>query len=668
LAFRVFSLPLVNRRAVCFIISVSTESSRNAAPQSSELEQEIRILDAALSNTVDFNYVFDLNGCFIYINRTLLNLWGKTLAEAVGKNFIELDYPAELAAQLQRQIQDVIATKRPLRDETPYTSATGTRSYEYIFAPVLDSEGNVEMVAGSTRDITDRKLAEEQLRDAQSRLSAIIAAASVGTWVWQVQEDRVFADPALAAMFSVSPEAANGGPIASYLAAVHPDDVSGLQKVIEDALHIGKPYEAEYRLRLADGGWRWVNARGRVDFDAEGKAQRFSGAVIDVTARKRDEEALAKQTAALRDANLRKDSFLAALSHELRTPLTPVLMTAAALEGEPDLSPEIRAQITMMRRNIELEARLIDDLLDLTRITHGKFQVMPLLTDLHELLRHTVEIVHSDEFGKQVRIINALNAGRHHVFGDPARLQQVFWNVIKNAIKFTPRGGSVTITTRNDDEGWIDISIEDTGIGIRPESLPNVFNAFEQGDAAGQHRYGGLGLGLAISNAVIEAHGGTIKAESEGTGYGATFTISLATMDPPLFEAAEARSQSPQPTMLRLLVVEDHEATRTVLNRLLTRQGHEVTAVGSVRDALTAFDAAEFDGVISDLGLPDGSGLDLMREIQSRRNVAGIALTGYGMEDDVRQTKEAGFFAHLVKPVNFDELRRLLTTLKAQDR
>jgi signal transduction histidine kinase len=381
-----------------------------------------------------------------------------------------------------------------------------------------------------------------------------------------------------------------------------------------------------------------------------------------VELRKAGEESRAAMIEAER-ASRAKDDFLAALSHELRTPLTPVLMTAAALESDPALPAETRSQLAMMRRNIELEARLIDDLLDLTRISRGKLQIAPAVTDLHLLLQHTVEIVRSDALGKQVAIEFIFEATRHHVRGDPTRLQQVFWNLLKNALKFTPTGGRVTVTTRNDEEGWMILSVDDTGVGISAEALPRIFNAFEQGDVAGHHRYGGLGLGLAISRAIVEAHCGIIQAASAGPGRGASFTVALATIDTPAEAASGSDLAPPLTRALRLLVVEDHDATRTVLSRLLTRNGHKITTAATIQEALTAFAAEHFDVVISDLGLPDGSGLDLMRELLRQRPIFGIALSGYGMEDDVRQTKEAGYFAHLVKPVNLDQLRRLLFQL-----
>ncbi|HET6410219.1 MAG TPA: response regulator [Chthoniobacteraceae bacterium] len=376
-------------------------------------------------------------------------------------------------------------------------------------------------------------------------------------------------------------------------------------------------------------------------------------------------EALRQSAEEAQSANRAKDDFLAALSHELRTPLTPVLMTATALETDLSLPDDLRSQLAMMRRNIELEARLIDDLLDITRISRGKLTIAPVSADIHQLLRHTGEIVRSDGFGKQVHLSFLLEADRHHALADPTRLQQVFWNLIKNALKFTPSGGRITVRTHNDEAGDIVIGIEDTGMGISAAALPHIFRAFEQGDITGQHRYGGLGLGLAISQAIVEAHAGTICADSKGPGQGAVFTVSLATADEFVPSASGNSEPSTSTRDLRLLIVDDHEATRIVLSRLLTRAGHQVTLAASMQEALAAFAAGHFDVVISDLGLPDGSGLDLMRELQRQRPTAGIALSGYGMEDDLRQTKEAGFFAHLVKPVNIEQLRQLLIQMPA---
>lgn len=383
---------------------------------------------------------------------------------------------------------------------------------------------------------------------------------------------------------------------------------------------------------------------------------------------------MAKQREALRQnaeeaqaASRAKDDFLAALSHELRTPLTPVLMSAASLQEDMRLPSDVREQLAMMRRNIELEARLIDDLLDVTRIRRGKLTIAPVPADIHELLRQSDDIIRSDGLGKQVEVIFALHAVRHHVLADTTRLHQVFWNLLKNALKFTPGGGAVTVRTCNDAEDRLVLSVEDTGVGISQEALPLIFRAFEQGDVAGQHRFGGLGLGLAISKAIVDAHNGTILADSPGAGLGAMFTVTLATVDAPAVPVGGPAVPVAPAASLRLLIVEDHEATRTMLARLLIRGGHQVTLASTISEGLAAFAQEQYDVIISDLGLPDGSGLDLMRELRQQRPVHGIALSGYGMEEDVRQTREAGFFAHLVKPVSIDQLRSLLSRISPRE-
>ena len=375
----------------------------------------------------------------------------------------------------------------------------------------------------------------------------------------------------------------------------------------------------------------------------------------------RQRDALRRGAEEARAANRAKDEFLAALSHELRTPLTPVLMSAAALQEDMRLPADVREQLAMMERNIALEARLIDDLLDLTRIANGKLRIDPVICDLHELLTQTEEIVRSEGTGKKVAVTLELHAPRHHLKGDPARLQQVFWNILKNAVKFTPSGGGVTVRTGNDAPGRLVVEISDTGIGITPEALPHIFHPFEQG-GADPRRFGGLGLGLAISKSIVELHDGTITARSEGPGRGASFTVALHVT------AEGAPADRPAPTTevspLRLLLVEDHSATREALARILRRDGHRVTALTGYREALAAAETETFDILISDLGLPDGSGLDLMRGIRRLgRSLPGIVLSGFGTEEDERQSKEAGFFAHLIKPVSINRLRDLLSQI-----
>lgn len=385
------------------------------------------------------------------------------------------------------------------------------------------------------------------------------------------------------------------------------------------------------------------------------------------------------KSAAERDSRA-KDEFLAALSHELRTPLTPVLLAVAGLREDTTLALETREQLAMMERNIELEARLIDDLLDVTKIVHGKLQLRPQLCDAHYLIRMAASMVRGDALAKEILIESNLNAKKYMLSADPTRFQQVIWNLIRNAVKFTPVGGKVSITTssRTDDrgKGLLRIEVTDSGIGIDPGQIENIFEPFDQGGLSAAHHFGGVGLGLAIARAVIKMHGGQIGAESRGAGFGATFAVELPGATEPKEDLAESlplASRSPtrqagarQILPVRLLLVEDHENSLKTLTALLTRDGHHVTAVGTVHAALAAAAAKPFDLVISDIGLPDGSGIELMGKLRDGYALRGIALTGYGADEDLARSHEAGFVAHLVKPVSAADLRRTLSSVTEQ--
>ena len=493
-----------------------------------------RLYEAVLSSTPDLIYIFDLDHRFIYANQALLTMWGRTWDEAIGRNCLELGYEPWHAAMHDREIEQAVATKQPVRGEVPFTGTNGRRIYDYIFVPVFGADGNVEAVAGTTRDVTERKEAEQQLVAAK-------AAAEAGSRA--------------------------------------------------------------------------------------------------------------------------KDDFLAALSHELRTPLNPVLLVAGEAERNPDLPPAVRADFAAIRRNIELEARLIDDLLDLTRITRGKLRLERQVLDAHELLRACVGFVQPDIEAHGLQFVIALKAAEHWVEADPVRLQQVFWNVLRNAVKFSMAGGDVSLRTTNR-EGRFVVEITDTGIGIAAGDLPKIFEAFQQGSNGSS--FGGLGLGLAITRALMEQHGGRITAESPRRGLGSTFRLELPQAVSPAARAAGqtgvAGEQAPaRQTAKRILLVEDHEDTRETLSRLLVRRGHQVSPAGTLRAARALAASGEFDVVISDLGLPDGEGTELLAYFaNSGRKPLSIAMTGFGMEEDIQRTLAAGFVAHMTKPINMADLDRLL--------
>lgn len=377
----------------------------------------------------------------------------------------------------------------------------------------------------------------------------------------------------------------------------------------------------------------------------------------EIVERRRAEQQMKAAKEAAEAANSAKDRFLAVLSHELRTPLTPVLINASVMESDERLPEEVRAEMGLIRRSLELEARLIDDLLDLNRIAQGKLQFRFAELDAHAKLQNVLDVCRTEAQEKGVRVACDLDAQESYVSGDSGRVQQVFWNLIKNAIKFTPPGGHIRVRSLNPRPGQLRVEIADTGIGIAPELMPQLFNAFEQGGPVITRQFGGLGLGLAISKALVEMHGGAIRAESEGPGRGATLTLELPTIPAPAPEPPQPVQPS-YTSALRILLVEDHAITREVLRRALTRVGHQVETASDVRSALALIASSEFDVLVSDLGLPDASGLDLMSQLRSSRpDLVGLALSGYGTEEDIRRSKEAGFAEHLTKPVELNVLR-----------
>ena len=371
------------------------------------------------------------------------------------------------------------------------------------------------------------------------------------------------------------------------------------------------------------------------------------------------------------NANAAKDQFLALLSHELRNPLSPVIAMVGELEATTPQSPKLRQALEVIRRNVELEARLIDDLLDVTRIAKGKLQLSFEVVDVHEILQRVYEICREDMAKKSIEAKFELNAQHVHIEGDPARLQQVFWNLVKNSVKFTPANGRITVATSNTLPEEIQIRISDTGIGIEEEKIGKIFNAFEQGQTSITRRFGGLGLGLAISKSMVNAHGGKIRVESPGKDRGATFIVELKTVAAPA--GAENGADDERPVVAenervlsrrhRLLLVDDHADTCSGMKMMLERRGYDITVAHSAGQAVEETQREDFDLLISDIGLPDRSGYELMRELRQSKGLLGIALSGFGMEADVNKARDAGFSEHLTKPINFDRLEQAIRHL-----
>ena len=507
-------------------------------------------------------------------------------------------------------------------------------------------------------------------RETQMRLMTDNAA------VFLCQIDRthrfVFVNRAYSKRYGLEPKDIIGKPVWEVIGAE-------AYAMIRDRLNLtlaGYRDESELEIPYSSLGKRWIHTVYEPVRHEDGSVVGVVAVLSDITERR----LAALEVARARDEALRasraKDDFLAALSHELRTPLNPILLLASDAATNPELSPDIRADFDTVRRNVEIEARLIDDLLDHTRITNGKLVLRDELVDADTILQEALRNARPDLDAKQLEVSLKLSAVHPTVKADPVRLQQAFWNVLKNAAKFTPPGGQVWVTSTVSDEAkTLTVQVRDTGLGMTPDELGHVFQAFVQGEHArgpGHHRYGGLGLGLSISRSMIELQGGKIRAESPGRDLGSTFSIEL-----PL--AVLPRSPGVAPEALAqdggtgqrarkgasILLVEDHAPTRIVLGDLLRKRGYQVVAAASVNEARTMASNEPVDIVLSDIGLPDGNGYELMAELRLRHHVTGIALTGYGMVNDLAQSRAAGFVAHLTKPIGSQALDVALATADA---
>jgi PAS domain S-box-containing protein len=766
---------------------------------SAELESQVQKFDAIATSIPDFIYTFDLSGRFTYISQSLLDLWQKSSVEAVGKNFFELDYPTDLAARLQHQIQQVIETRQPVKDETPYTSAVGTRAYEYIFVPLFDATGAVEAVAGVTRDITERKQAEAILQQTSNELERQVrkfdaTLSTITDSVFSFDRDGrfLYANQVLLDLWGIAAAEAIGKTMAdlNYPPAVERQVLDDLQRVIEtrESVRNETPYtspagvegyfeyilspviaddrtvesivglsrdtsdrkQSEELLRQSESHLRlmiesakdyaiftldlngivttWnagaerllqyseaeiIGQNSRIIFTpedrAEGKSERElqialtqgraenerwhlrkdssrfwgSGIVMplqdeagnaqgfvkimqDKTTQRRAEaerEQLLQREQAAREtaerANQIKDEFLAVLSHELRSPLNPILgWTQLLRKGILDETRQQEALATI-ERNAKLQTQLIEDLLDISRIMQGKLSLTVTPVNLTSVITAAVETVRLAAEVKNIQILLDLVPESISVTGDAARLQQVVWNLLTNAVKFTPNGGQVTIELRQLDR-LAQIRVIDTGKGIDPQFLPYVFEYFRQADATTTRKFGGLGLGLAIVRQIIEMHGGTVWAESEGENRGAIFTVQLpVNLQEELSETTlphnNLTTEAPL-SNLQILLVDDEPDAREFQTFLLEQSGASVTAVASAFEALQSLDRSIPDMLISDVGMAEMDGYMLIQQIRSRPRDRGgmipaIALTAYARDFDQQKALQSGFQAHITKPV-----------------
>jgi signal transduction histidine kinase/CheY-like chemotaxis protein len=368
-------------------------------------------------------------------------------------------------------------------------------------------------------------------------------------------------------------------------------------------------------------------------------------------------------------ANQLKDEFLATLSHELRNPLNVVLGYSELLLRMPEIeqSERLRKMAEALRRNAQSQSQLINDLLDLSRLQRGKISLNHEIVSLASIIEHSVETVRAEAAAKGVEIDLHLSDQLLIVDGDRLRLQQIAWNLLNNAVKFTPAAGRINVALNRDDDAAI-LVVEDTGQGIEPGFLPHVFEMFRQADSSNSRRHGGMGIGLALVRQLVQLHGGTVAAESDGTNKGSRFTIRLPLASEHVLTPVSAATPLKLKSLAQrdFLIVDDSEDTIAMLDQLLKTSGANVTSATNGADALRLASEREFDVVLSDISMPEMDGFEFLqrlRKIAGREKIPVIAITGFGRPDDVERVRAAGFFSHLTKPLNLDALAGVLDQL-----
>jgi PAS domain S-box-containing protein len=775
------------------------KSEQEVVRLAAESERQRRLYETVLKNTPDLAYVFDLNHRFTYANHALLTMWGRTWEASIGKTCLEVGYEPWHAALHDREIEQVVATKQPIRGEVAFDGTNGRRQYDYILVPVIGADGEVEAVAGTTRDVTERQQTEDQLRrnhdtffaliqnnpfgvyavdadfrlrqvslgaqkvfatvrpllgrdfaevlrtlwpepfaseaigrfrhtldtgepysapstverradigavetydwrieritlpdgrygvvcyfydlserqrweatlrDSEERLRLATNAAQLGIWTWQPDRDVVVWENDRPYEIFALPRGEPPVTAARFKADfLHPEDTATFDIAFARAERLKVPLLCECRIRRTDGETRWVEFTGRV---VEGEENvRLIGTVQDITDRKQIEEEQRRLAKELQDAHRRKDEFLATLAHELRNPLAPIsnglqIMRLAGANGT------IERARTIMERQLTQLVRLVDDLLDMSRVTSGKLELRREWVELSAVIDAAIETSRPAIDQAQHELAVVVPDEPIFLNGDATRLAQVVSNLLNNSAKYTHRGGHVRLTVRLEDDMAV-LVVADDGIGIPPKMLGKVFEMFTQVDRALEKTTGGLGIGLSLVKGVVEMHGGTIEARSEGEGRGSEFIVRLPLglsaiqkVEPPAADAP-VRSSSRR----RILVADDNVDSAESLRELLEWLGNDVKTANDGLQAVVMAETFRPHVILLDIGMPKLNGHETCLRIREQpwgKNAILVAMTGWGQDEDKRRSQEAGFDHHLVKPVDPGALEKLWASSKAEE-
>jgi PAS domain S-box-containing protein len=623
--------------------------------------------------------------CLIYdwnlecdrIERTdgLTKLLGYSLVEAepTGQWWTDRIHPDDLQS-IRDQAWSLLANKDHFSLE--YRILNKSNQYVYVLDQCLvvvrDADGKPKRIVGSTIDISDRKQAELKLQESQRFIQQIADSIPGTLYVYDMLEQRnVYVNRQIGELLGYSPEQIQAFGDQLFAQLMHPEDFANLTVQIQRLNYAqdGEVIDHEYRMRHANGEWRWLWSRNTVSTRTpDGLAHQVVGTVHDITDRKlveTEREQLLQREQAAREqaerANRVKDEFLAVLSHELRSPLNPILGWTKLLQTRQFDAAKTAKALATIERNARLQTQLIDDLLDTAKILRGKLTLEMAAVDLVLVIEAAIDTVRTAAVAKNI-LLHSVLPQIGQVLGDATRLQQIVWNLLSNAIKFTPENRRVDIQLeRIGDRAQITVS--DTGKGIKSDFLPYIFELFRQEDASTTRRFGGLGLGLAIVRQLVEAHGGTITADSPGEGLGATFTVQLPLVNIKLEpqQKEPVFDQEPDLTGIRVLIVDDEPDARELIAVILTQYGAEVMTVTSAVEVLNNLESFQPNVLVSDIGMPDVDGYSLIQLIRALPpekggQISAIALTAYARVEDYQQAIASGYQWHITKPVDPEQL------------
>ncbi|MEH2027598.1 PAS domain-containing protein [Nostoc sp.] len=663
------------RVAKCGDGFVATWRDITARQQTEEaLRQSEEFKNRILDSSSDCIKVLSLDGRLLY-----MNTGGLCLMEIDDLNlYLNTEWLCFWEGSSRQQAEQALAATKtgqvsifrgycPTRKGTP-------KWWEVVVSPMLDASGQLEKILLISRDITDRKKIELLLQESEARLKLAYKATRSGLWDWDIIRNSAHVSEEYYNLFGLDPTIEQVS-YEQWLSLLHPDDRASANETVTHTIQQQQEYyEADYRILHPDG-IRWLASKGQVFYDAAGNAVRMVGNVQDITDGKQAEierDRLLKLEQAARAeaerANRIKDEFLAVLSHELRSPLNPILGWTKLLQTRKFSETKTAEALATIERNAKLQTQLIDDLLDVAKILRGKLSIDAAPVNLAFVIESAIDTVSTAALSKSI-VLHSLLPNIGQVSGDSNRLQQIVWNLLSNAIKFTPKGGRVeTRLKRVNDQA--EIIVSDTGKGINPDFLPYIFESFRQEDVSITRKYGGLGLGLAIVRQLVEAHGGTIAADSPGESFGATFTVQLPLLnvEPEIKQPDELPQPGLELTGIRVLTVDDDPDARELLTVLLAEYGAKVLTVASATEVLANLESFQPDVLVSDIGMPEVDGYSLIQHIRTLPpekggEIPAIALTAYARVEDSQRAITSGYQRHVTKPLDPEELVQAVVAL-----